>query len=119
MKTEELIKQLSGDLKNPSESKHWFTRYWSIWTLCALILTGITYGVSLLVPEEVHLPEDLGTSIFRMEVFMWLGIALLASTIAYLSSIPRKSNSFLIPGVYAAMIALTSVDASKAISSPS
>lgn len=107
MKTNDLIKTLSGDLKNPSESKNWFARYWSIWALCAIVLTSITYGVSLLAPEEVHLPENLGTSIFRMEVFMWFGIAILASTIAYLSSIPRKSNSFLIPGVYAAMAALT------------
>ena len=107
MKTEDLILTLSGDLKNPSESKHWFLRYWSTWTLCAVILTTITYGISLLAPEEVHLPENLGTSIFRMEVIMWLGIAILASTIAYLSSIPRKLNSFLIPVAYTAITVLT------------
>lgn len=106
MTTEDLIQKLSGDLKNPSESKHWFARYWSVWVLCIIILTAITYAVSLLAPEEVHVPENLGSSIFRMEVFMWFGIAVLASTVAYLSSIPRKSNSFLIPGVYAAMAAL-------------
>lgn len=107
MKTEDLIQTLSSDLKNPSESKHWFARYWSIWFLCAIILTAITFGAHLIAPDEVHLPENLGTSILRMEAFMWLGIAVLAATIAYLSSIPRKSNSFLIPGVYAAMAALS------------
>lgn len=106
MKTDELIQKLSIDFKNPSPSKNWFVRYWSLWSFCIIILCSLTYGASLWVPDLIHIPEGFGDAVFRMELFMWLGIALLASTVAYLSSIPRKSNSFLIPGIYAALSAL-------------
>ena len=106
MKTNDLITELCGDLKNPSESKNWFVRYWSIWTLFAFILTALTYGISVLTPQEAHLPDNLGSPVFKMEVLIWLGIAILASTVAYLSSVPHKTNVFIIPGAYVAMAAL-------------
>jgi hypothetical protein len=105
--TDDLILKLSNDLKNPSESKHWFVRYWSTWTLCTALLIIMTYIASILAPAEVHPPENFGSSIFRIEVFTWLGIAILASVIAYLSSIPNKLKSFLIPTAYISIAALT------------
>ncbi len=106
LKTENLISRLCGDLKNPSASKNWFAQYWSIWTLFALILTALTYGISVLVPEEAHLPENLGTSVFKIEVLMWFGVAILSSIIAYLSSVPQKSKGLLIPMAFTALTAL-------------
>ena len=106
-KTNDLITKLCGDLKNPSESKNWFVRYWSIWAVFTLVLAALTYGITVLVPQEAHLPHDLGSPIFKMEVLTWFSIAVLASIIAYLSSVPQKKNGFIIPGAYLALTILT------------
>jgi hypothetical protein len=92
MKTENLIENLSLDLKTPSESRDWFVSYWMSWVACAAVMALVTWFASWLLPAHIHLPLDMHRVSFWIETASWFGISFVSGFAAYSSSIPGRAK---------------------------
>jgi hypothetical protein len=107
-KLETTISELVGDLKNPSATKDWTTLYWFSWISCFSLFALLTYLASAAVPNDIHLPQNLGSVSFWFENTLWFALALLSARVGFLSAYPTEQLNRTLKTTYA-MLALLAV----------
>lgn len=92
VETNELIKTLGEDLKNPSESKDFAFTYWLSWNILILCLAGIAFVSTIALPKLSFFAEDF-TIYQGAETLLWLILSVLTSYCTFAASHPTKNFS--------------------------
>ncbi len=91
MNTDQMIEDLVVHLKKPSESHDFKSLFWLSWFSSFLAMAVLTYLSAALLPEDIHLPLNLGSAAFWFETLLWSAISFTSAWIAFRLSRPQES----------------------------
>ena len=109
-KTDSVITSLVNDLPNPTPAKDWFTNYWFSWISCFSLIALLTYFAAAMLPNDIHLPQNLGSFSFWLETGLWFTLSFVSALIGYHSAHPgRGSSKLLRMGIVTAFLLISSL----------